>query len=155
MVAEAMLGRGDKALEYFASISPAYLQHMQKQHKSEPYVYSQMIAGSDASTPGQAKNSWLTGTAAWCYCAATQYLLGIKPDYAGIRNTPCIPANWPSFVVSRRFRNAHYCIDVRNPDGLETGIVRLEIDGKAVAGNLVDYAQFNGEHHVTATIVQR
>ncbi|MGY0636665.1 MAG: GH36-type glycosyl hydrolase domain-containing protein [Paraglaciecola chathamensis] len=154
MVAEAMLGRGDKALEYFASISPAYLQHMQKLHKTEPYVYSQMIAGNDAATPGQAKNSWLTGTAAWCYYGATQYILGIKPDYAGLTITPCIPAHWPSFVVSRRFRKAHYCIEVLNPDGLGVGEVQLEIDGKAVTGNLIDYAQYSGEHHITATIVQ-
>lgn len=153
MVAEAMLGRGDKALEYFSSISPAYLQDVKSLHKTEPYVYSQMIAGTDAATPGQAKNSWLTGTAAWCYYAASQYILGIKPDYAGLTIAPCIPADWPSFAVSRRFRGAHYSIEVRNPDGLGSGKVQLEIDGKKVQGNLVDYSQFNGEHHVIATIV--
>ncbi|WP_166424702.1 glycosyl transferase [Paraglaciecola sp. 20A4] len=154
MVSEAMLGRGDKAFEYFASISPAYLQDVQKLHKTEPYVYSQMIAGNDAATPGQAKNSWLTGTAAWCFYAATQYILGIKPDYKGLTITPCIPAEWPSFAVSRRFRNAHYSIEVRNPHRISTGKIRLEIDGTQVAGNMIDYSLFSGEHHVIATILK-
>lgn len=153
MVSEAMLGRGDKAFEYFASISPAYLQDVQKLHKTEPYVYSQMIAGNDAATPGQAKNSWLTGTAAWCFYAATQYILGIKPDYKGLTITPCIPADWPSFAVSRRFRDAHYSIEVRNPNRISSGKIKLEIDGTQIAGNVIDYNLFNGEHHVIATIV--
>ena len=152
MVAEAMLGRGNKAYEYFANISPAYLQDAQQKHKTEPYVYSQMIAGNDATTPGQAKNSWLTGTAAWCFYAASQYILGIKADYAGLRIAPCIPADWSGFTLSRRFRKAHYIIEVRNPNRLCSGNVQLEIDGEQVSGTLIDYDSFNKEHHVIATI---
>jgi cellobiose phosphorylase len=89
-----LLGHGDKAFEYYQKIAPAYLEEISDLHKTEPYVYAQMIAGKDAFKPGEAKNSWLTGTAAWNYYAITQYILGIKPEYNGLSINPCIPNNW-------------------------------------------------------------
>jgi cellobiose phosphorylase len=154
MISETMLGRGDKAFKYFQQITPAYLQDVKALHKSEPYVYSQMIAGADAATPGQAKNSWLTGTAAWCYYAATQHILGIKPDYKGLIIEPCIPADWPLVKVFRIFRNACYQIEILNPQGLSKGKVKLEIDGVEIEGNLIEYERFNGLHQVKATLLE-
>ncbi|GAB3024591.1 GH36-type glycosyl hydrolase domain-containing protein [Bowmanella dokdonensis] len=152
IIGESMLGRGDQAYEYFARISPAFLQEKQRLHKTEPYVYSQMIAGRDAATPGQAKNSWLTGTAAWCFYTASQYLAGIRPDYEGLRIDPCIPARWPGFKAQRTFRQALYEIEVRNPQGLSKGRVELEVDGEAIEGNLIPYARFGGRHRIVATL---
>ena len=117
-------------------------------------MYSQMIAGADAATPGQAKNSWLTGTAAWCYYAATQHILGIKPDYKGLIIEPCIPADWPLVKVFRIFRNACYQIEILNPQGLSKGKVKLEIDGVEIEGNLIEYERFNGLHQVKATLLE-
>lgn len=99
-----------------------------------------MIAGRDAARPGEAKNSWLTGTAAWNWYAITQFILGIKPTYDGLHISPCIPSEWKSYEITRRFRNATYHIHVNNPDGKEHGTVSLFIDGIPVEGNLVPNA---------------
>ncbi|WP_440904200.1 GH36-type glycosyl hydrolase domain-containing protein [Catenovulum sp. SX2] len=144
-IGEAMLGRADKALSYYQRINPIYLQDLQQTHKTEPYVYSQMVAGKDAAIPGEAKNSWLTGTAAWSYYAAVQYILGIRPDYQGLSITPCIPKSWPSFTVQRKFRGAHYQISVHNNSSDKQG---LYIDGQAIAGNTIDSAKYTENHVV-------
>ena len=115
-IAEAMVGRGDDAWEHYRKICPAYTKD-QDLHKVEPYVYSQMVAGKDASRPGEGKNSWLTGTAAWNWYAVTQFILGIQPDYDGLVIDPCIPSSWKGFTVRRKFRDAEYVIRVSNPDG--------------------------------------
>jgi cellobiose phosphorylase len=148
MIAETMLGRGDKAFDYYARITPAYLQDKQGLHKTEPYVYSQMIAGKDAATPGQAKNSWLTGTAAWCFYAASQHILGIRPDYQGLCIDPCIPKTWPALTVERRFRNAHYKIEILNPQGVSKGVKEIRVDGLKIIGNTLAYADFPSHHSV-------
>lgn len=151
-ISEALLGRGEYAFEYFSKISPAYLQNEQDLHKTEPYVYSQMIAGKDAGHPGEAKNSWLTGTAAWSFYAASQYILGIQADYHGIRIAPCIRPGWPKIKLHRSFRDAEYDIEILNPHGLSNGVIELEIDGQVVDGNLIEYQRYSGKHKVTATI---
>jgi cellobiose phosphorylase len=96
-----------------------------------------MIAGRDAATPGEAKNSWLTGTAAWAFVGLSQGVLGIRPDYDGLRIDPCIPRSWPSYRVTRRFRGTVYEIAVENPDGVCGGVASLRVDGGEVEGNLV------------------
>ncbi|WP_345336901.1 GH36-type glycosyl hydrolase domain-containing protein [Ferrimonas pelagia] len=138
MIAETRLGRGTKAFDYYTRIAPAYReQNDQQLHRQEPYIYAQMIAGKDAKRHGEAKNSWLTGTASWNYYAVTQFILGIRPELDGLRIDPCIPASWAGFSVIRRFRDATYHIEISNPDGLEQGVRRICVDGQWREGNLI------------------
>lgn len=147
MIAETSLGRGDQAFEYYSKIAPSYLEEISDLHKVEPYVYCQMIAGKDAFKPGEGKNSWLSGTAAWNFYAITQYILGIKPDYDGLIINPCIPTKWDGFKFSREFRGATYKIEVKNPNHVSTGVKSMTVDGKAVQGNIVPIFT-SGEHKV-------
>jgi len=147
MIGETVQGRGDRAWEYYRKISPAYTEAHSELHKVEPYVYAQMIAGKDAFRPGEAKNSWLTGTAAWNYYAITQYILGIKPDYDGLIVNPCIPADWKGFTVNRKFRGANYEIRISNPDGRMSGVRKLSLDGVLLEGNRIP-CQSGGDHLV-------
>jgi cellobiose phosphorylase len=136
IIAETILGRGDYAWDYFRKICPSYTEEHSDLHKVEPYVYSQMIAGKDAFKPGEAKNSWLTGTAAWNYYAITQFILGIKPTYDGLEINPCIPKNWKSFCVTRKFRGATYHIEIKNT-GVEKGVKILWVNGIIIEGIIV------------------
>ena len=148
MIGETVLGRGDQAWEYYKKICPAYLEDISELHKTEPYVYAQMVAGKDAARPGEAKNSWLTGTASWNYYTITQYILGIRTDYNGLVIDPCIPAEWEGFKVSRRFRGAIYNIEVVNPDSVSKGVNQVFIDGEEnKMGNLVPVMPV-GTYHV-------
>ncbi|PKP09657.1 MAG: glycosyl transferase [Bacteroidetes bacterium HGW-Bacteroidetes-4] len=135
MIGETLIGNGNRAWEYYQKICPAYLEEISDLHKTEPYVYSQMIAGKDAFKPGEAKNSWLTGTAAWNYYAITQYILGIKPNYNGLLIDPCIPNHWEGFKISRNFRGSTFCIEVENPNQVSKGIATITVNGQAIAGN--------------------
>ena len=137
MIAETLAGNGDAAWDYFRKICPPYLEEISDLHKTEPYVYSQMIAGKDAQKPGEAKNSWLTGTASWNFYAISQYILGVRPDFEGLRINPVIPKDWSGYKVSRKFRGATYKIEVKNPEGVSTGIKDLLLNGKKLEGNLV------------------
>ncbi len=131
-LAWCQLGDGDRALEYYLSICPSAKQGEIDLYRSEPYVYAQMIAGRDAPCFGEAKNSWLTGTAAWTLVALTQGILGIKPDYEGLVVDPCIARKWKGFSATRKFRGAEYAIEVKNPEGVCKGVVSVKVDGKAV-----------------------
>ncbi|MDZ7604263.1 MAG: hypothetical protein U5K79_01465 [Cyclobacteriaceae bacterium] len=137
MIAETMVGNGDRAFDYYTRIAPAYLEEISDLHRTEPYVYSQMIAGKDAFRPGEAKNSWLTGTAAWNYYAIAQFILGIRTDYDGLTINPCIPVAMDGFKVSRRFRGTRYNIEVKNPNHLSKGVAELIVDGEKVSGNTI------------------
>jgi cellobiose phosphorylase len=135
IIAEAVLGNGDAAFDYYTRISPSAREKISDVHRLEPYVYSQMIAGSDAPTHGEAKNSWLTGTAAWNYYAITQWILGIRPEYEGLRIAPRIPKSWTGFTASRTFRGVTYDIAVtRKGPGNAVG---LTADGKKLEGEIV------------------
>lgn len=147
MIAETILGRGDQAFEYYSKIAPAYLEEISDLHKVEPYVYCQMIAGKDAYKPGEGKNSWLSGTAAWNFYAVTQYILGVKPDYDGLLINPCIPSSWNGFKFSRQFRGATYKIEVKNPNHVCKGVKSITVDGKAIQGNKAPIFT-SGEHTV-------
>lgn len=138
MIAETVIGRGDRAFDYYKKIAPAYLEEISDIHRTEPYVYSQMIAGKDAVLHGEAKNSWLTGTAAWNLVAITQYILGVRPEFEGLWVKPCIGAELADFTIVRKCRGAEYHIHVKNTGGKEP---RLTVDGQALAGNLVPYAE--------------
>jgi len=132
-----LLGDGEKALETYLAICPSTRLEQVETYRCEPYVYAQTIAGPDAAAPGEAKNSWLTGTAAWAFVSGAQGLLGIVPDYDGLRIDPCIPNSWESFHVTRRFRGTVYEIEVRNPGGVGHGVSSLTVDGRELEGNLL------------------
>ena len=135
MIAEAMLGHGDQAHDYYLRINPSAREEISEVHRCEPYVYAQMIAGRDAPTHGEAKNSWLTGTAAWNYVAITQWILGIRPTFDGLQVAPVIPSDWPGFEATRVFRGVTYHISVeRAGQGNE---VSLTVDGRPLPGSIV------------------
>jgi len=148
MVAEARLGRGDRAFDYYSRINPSARETMSDVHRCEPYVYSQMMAGRDAPTHGEAKNSWLTGTAAWNLVAITQWILGVRADYDGLRVEPCIPSNWDGFTVTRKFRGATYIITVRNPQHVCRGVKQIKVDGQSTAGNRLPIFNDGRTHQV-------
>ncbi len=153
MMAEAAVGNGDGALDYYLRINPSAREDISEVHRCEPYVYAQMIAGKDAPKQGEAKNSWLSGTAAWNFVAATQGILGVRPEHAGLRVDPAVPADWDSFKVTRRFRGTTYRISVEKTVGV-TGRVRLlEVDGTRVEGNVIPLpAEAGGEVEVSTRI---
>jgi cellobiose phosphorylase len=135
MIAEAIVGHGDRAHDYYTRINPSAREAISEVHRCEPYVYAQMIAGRDAPTHGEAKNSWLTGTAAWNYVAITQWILGIRPTFEGLQIAPVIPRDWPGFSARRVFRGVIYHITVERAGRGNT--VSLTVDGKSVEGNVV------------------
>lgn len=135
------LGDGDRALEYYLSICPAAKESIIETYRGEPYVYSQMIAGKDAANPGEAKNAWLTGCAAWTFLTVSQGFCGVQPGYRGLKLDPCIPTGWPSFTVTRLFRGATYRITVRNPHGKNRGVRALTVNGKTIEGNIIPLAK--------------
>jgi cellobiose phosphorylase len=150
--AAAHAGRGDKAFEYYSKIAPAYREDFSELNKTEPYVYAQMIAGKDAPRHGESKNSWLTGTAAWNFSAASQWILGIQPDYDGLIINPSIPKDWSGFTATRLFRGARYNITVKNPDNVCKGVKSLTVDGKAVEGNKIPVGPAGGTHEVEVVL---
>jgi cellobiose phosphorylase len=148
MIGETVVGNGNRAWDYYKKICPSYLEEISDLHKTEPYVYAQMVAGKDAFKPGEAKNSWLTGTASWNFYAVTQYMLGIRPEYDGLLIDPCIPTDWKGFKATRKFRGATYQIEVVNPDGKSKGIKDVTIDGLPHKSNLIPVFRDGKEHKV-------
>ncbi|MCI6239194.1 MAG: glycosyl transferase [Lachnospiraceae bacterium] len=151
-IAETVLGHGTRAFDIYKKTCPAYIEDISEIHCTEPYVYSQMVAGSDAKYFGQGKNSWLTGTAAWTFVNISQHILGICPDYDGLRIDPCIPKDFGSYTVSRRFRGAMYRIHISNPDHVEKGIRKLTVNGKEVSGNLIPITEGVTKYEVDAVM---
>lgn len=146
VIAEAIAGRGNDAWRHYAKICPAFIEEKSALHKVEPYVYSQMIAGRDAAVPGEAKNSWLTGTAAWNWYAVTQFILGIRPGWDALEIDPCLPQDCTAFRLVRIWRQAEYSISVENPSRVEKGVAELWLDGERIAGNRIPYSP--GRHTV-------
>jgi cellobiose phosphorylase len=145
IISEAMLNNNERAWEYYKKIAPAYLEEISEIHKMEPYVYAQMIAGKDAQKPGEAKNSWLTGTAAWNFYAVSQYLLGIRPDYDGLRIDPRLPENIGNLSITRNFRGAVYHININN-NSLDK--IRITLEGNDLPGNLLPLPEAGREYNV-------
>jgi cellobiose phosphorylase len=150
MIAEALLGRGEAAMAYYKAILPS--ASVPEVHWTEPYVYSQMIAGREHKDFGQAKNSWLTGTASWNFVAVSQYILGVRPEIDGLRIDPCIPKSWKGFTVTRVFRGDTYDISVSNPKKMNRGVSSMVVDGKTVEGNLVPVFADGATHAVEVTL---
>jgi len=152
MIGETIVGNGNRAWEYYKKICPSYLEEISELHKTEPYVYAQMVAGKDAFKPGEAKNSWLTGTASWNFYAVTQFMLGIHPEYDGLLIDPCIPNDWKGFKATRKFRGVTYNIEILNPYGKSRGISEVLIDGKPYSSNLIPVYASGTEHKVKVVI---
>jgi cellobiose phosphorylase len=135
MIAEAIAGNADAALDYYLRINPSAREEISEVHRCEPYVYAQMIAGPDAPTHGEAKNSWLTGTAAWNLVAVSQWILGIRPEHDGLRIAPVLPGSWSGYRGCREFRGVSYDITVRREGPGRR--VSLVVDGRPIDGTLV------------------
>ena len=147
IIGETVAGRGNDAWKHYTKILPSYVEEKyQTLHKVEPYVNCQMVAGKDAFRPGEGKNSWLTGTAAWMWYTVSEFILGIKPSYKGLEIDPCLPTTAKEYTVKRRFRGAEFTINVHNPEGKQKGVKQITIDGKPVEGNIVPVT--TGEHTV-------
>ncbi|MBP3877053.1 MAG: glycosyl transferase [Lachnospiraceae bacterium] len=146
-IAETVVGRGDRAFEVYKKTCPAFLEDKSDIHKTEPYVYSQMVAGKDAKFFGQGKNSWLTGTAAWTFTDISQYILGVYPTLGGLQVNPCVPHNFGDFRIHRRFRGADYEIEVIQ-NGAEKGVKEMIVDGVKVDGCVIPYDADKKEVHV-------
>ena len=138
-IAETVIGRGDRAFEIYKKTCPAYIEGISEVHCTEPYVYSQMVAGKDAKFFGQGKNSWLTGTAAWTFVNISQYILGIQPTLTGLSINPCIPADFGDFTLTRKYRGVTYHISVKDPGHIQKGVKNLTVDGKLITGNVIPY----------------
>jgi cellobiose phosphorylase len=135
MIAEAKVGRGDRAFDYYQRINPSAREKISDLHKCEPYVYAQMISGRDAPIEGEAKNSWLTGTAAWNYVAISQWILGIRPSYAGLELAPVLPEEWKGFNANRMFRGVQYDIQVERIGPGNKAII--EVEGQPISGSVI------------------
>lgn len=151
-IAETRIGRGNRAFEIYRKTCPAYIEGISEIHRTEPYVYSQMVAGKDAPKHGEAKNSWLTGTAAWTFVNVSQYILGIRPDFDGLHIDPCIPSELEALRITRHYRGADIHIDIQNPEHVEKGVRSMEIDGELVSGNCIHPDGNKKEYHVTVVM---
>ncbi len=147
IIGETKIGRGNRAWDYYQKICPAYLEEISDLHKTEPYVYAQMIAGKDAYKPGEAKNSWLSGTAAWNFYTITQYILGVQPDYKGLRIDPCLPEFFETFTFTREFRGAKYKITII-PGTLNKGVKSMTINGAASSSKLIPLLDRDKTHEI-------
>jgi len=152
MIAETKLGRGDRAYQYYHQINPAGMNDRVDEFECEPYVYPQNILGDEHPQFGLARNSWLTGTASWTYQAGLKYILGIRPEYDGLKVDPCIPASWEGFEVSRKFRGATYHIRVSNPELVCKGVRSVLVDGQPYAGTLLPSFDDGKVHEVEVVL---
>ena len=151
-IAETVIGRGDRAFEIYKKTCPAYVEDISEIHRTEPYVYSQMVAGRDAKFHGEAKNSWLTGTAAWTFVNISQYILGVYPTHKGLSINPCVPKGFGDFKLTRAFREGIYNIEVKNPNDVEKGVVSMVVDGTPVEGNVIPYEKGKTVYNVVVTM---
>ena len=148
-IAETVIGRGNRAFEIYKKTCPSYIEDISEIHRTEPYIYSQMIAGRDAVFHGEAKNSWLTGTAAWTFFNLSQAILGVQPSYEGLCINPCIPEGFGDFTLTREYRGARYYVDVKNPDNVQKGVKKIIVDGKEYEGCCIPFEEGKKEYHVT------
>jgi N,N'-diacetylchitobiose phosphorylase len=148
VMAECMLGNGDRAYEYYRASMPAAYNDRSEIRQSEPYVQAQTTYSTYSLRAGNTRTSWLTGAAAWSYFSATQYILGLKPELDGLRIDPCIPSAWSGFSATRRFRGKLMRIAVHNPENVCKGVVKMTVDSKDIPGNLVSADLPGGEHQV-------
>ncbi len=152
IMAETILGRGERAYQYYQQINPAAKNEFIDTYECEPYVYPQNILGDEHPQFGLARNAWLTGTSSWAYQAGLKYILGVRPEFNGLRIDPCIPSDWPGFSFRRRFRGAVYHIMVTNPQGVSKGVSEIRVDGEPIEGTLLPLFTDDGEHSVDVVL---
>jgi N,N'-diacetylchitobiose phosphorylase len=150
VIAECMLGKGDQAYRYYRASMPASYNTRAEVRQSEPYVQGQTTYSIYSPRPGNTRTPWLTGAAAWAYFCATQYILGIRPEYDGLRIDPCIPSEWSDFSVVRKFRGRTYRVVVHNPQHVCRGVVKMVVDGVETLDNLIPIGHIGSEHAVEA-----
>ena len=119
-------------MKFYNALCPALQNDKIEIRQAEPYTYCQFVVGRDHTAFGRARHPFMTGSSGWAYYAATQYLLGIRPDFDGMMIDPCIPGDWKEFSVVRKWRGAQYNIHVTNPNGVEKGIVSMTVNGEKV-----------------------
>ena len=151
-IAETVVGRGNRAFDIYKKTCPAYVEEISEVHRTEPYVYAQMIAGADAKFHGEAKNSWLTGTAAWTFVNISQHILGLYPTHQGLSIDPCVPSGFGDFTLTRQFREGTYTIQVKNPDNVEKGVASMTVNGVAVEGCIIPYVKGQTSYDVVITM---
>jgi cellobiose phosphorylase len=147
MIAETLVGNGDRAYEYYNQINPAFHNDNVDVFESEPYCYPQNILGDEHKQFGMGRNAWLSGTASWTYVAATQHILGVRPSMDGLVIDPCIPSSWAGFSITRKFRGATYNITVTNQSNVSKGVKSVTVNGDLIVGNCLPLFT-EGEHHV-------
>ncbi len=152
IIAETMLGNGDRAYEYYSQINPAGKNDMIELYESEPYVYPQNILGDEHPQFGLARNSWLSGTASWMYQAGTQWILGIRAEYDGLRVDPCIPSKWDGFQITRQYRGIAYHITVKNPKHVCKGVAKVMVNGELAEGSLIRADAYADESEVNVEV---
>jgi N,N'-diacetylchitobiose phosphorylase len=134
VIAECKLGRGSRAMKFYNSLLPCNQNDRIEVREAEPYSYCQFVMGRDHTAYGRARHPWLTGSGGWNYTAVTRWMLGIRLSFAGMVIDPCIPGEWKEFAVTRQWRGATFAIAVRNPEGVEKGVRRIELDGREQTG---------------------
>ena len=149
-IAETVIDDKNRAFETYKKICPAYLEEISEIHRTEPYVYSQMIAGKDAARFGEAKNSWLTGTAAWTFTSISQYILGVRASFEGLTIDPCLPDSIKNLTITRKFRDAVYNITISNEK--HERVSSLIVNGNEITGNTVPYNKDTKVYNVTVNI---
>ena len=147
-IAETVVGRGDRAFEIYKKTCPAYTEEFSEIHRTEPYIYCQMVAGRDAKFHGEGKNSWLTGTAAWTFVNISQHILGVYPTLNGLSVNPCVPKDFGDFTITRKYRGGTYNIKVSNPDNVEKGVKSMLVNGSKVEGTVIPYIKDQTEYNV-------
>jgi cellobiose phosphorylase len=152
MIAETLVGNGDRAFQYYMQINPAAKNEVMEEYELEPYVYAQNILGDEHPQFGVGRNSWLSGTASWCYQAATKHILGVRPTYKGLEIDPCIPKAWDGFEVTRVFRGTTYKVRVKNPSHVSKGVKSLVVDGRVVSGHVIPTFNDGKTHEVEVTL---
>jgi N,N'-diacetylchitobiose phosphorylase len=148
IIAETMLGHGDQAFKYYRAFMPAAYNTKAEIRQIEPYVNCQFTHSKYSPRFGASRLPWLSGSAAWSYYAATQYILGIQPDYDGLRIDPCIPSSWNEFSVTRRFREKHFDIKVKNKSRVQKGVKKLIVNGEELSGNLIPIDKMKDQNEV-------
>ena len=148
MIAEAQLGNGDRAFQYFRAYLPAAYNTKAEVRQIEPYVYCQFTHSKYSPRAGASRVPWLSGSAAWSYFAATRYILGLRPEYDGLRIDPCIPSAWKGFKATRTFRGKRVNVEVTNPAGVQKGVKRMVLNGEELAANFIPVEKLAAENEV-------
>jgi N,N'-diacetylchitobiose phosphorylase len=152
VMAECMLGNGDRAYEYYRAFMPAAYNDRAEIRQIEPYVQGQTTYSTFSPRAGNARTSWLSGAAPWAYYSATQYILGIRPEVGGLRIAPCIPRDWKGFRATRRFRDKIIEIEVKNPDGVCKGVKSLTLNGESLPEGFLPASKLVGHNQVEVVL---